>query len=833
MTIKELKLIGGPKIRNEELIETISKSFRNINRFTYDHYKNDPIQYIKGITSFLLEAQEELLYLNLNLTGIQRNKGFSIFYSNTLLKLNQFKNLEKLVLNLDVQDSPINLDTILERINQLESLQTLSFVVHKNFVDPFISSMANVFLPHNKYVRKLILDQGGAVCDRLLKLFSEDGPLSSKESVSRLHSIKLVEIKDSKCTHFKFHPGITHFAIEFASESPEMLDHLVNGMVGHGKVKSFKLVTNIRVDELPLLCKLLKANPNLQVFNWQSSFAGRQSDPQDQNFKQLLETIGSHPSLNRMKLESCSHVDYFKLLLQTLDPTSINLDIHWRFKDQIKHQYLFNRSITVDETDKDKNNRKDNQPRFLTSRENIYFHDSYGSLIDSNGLTTSEALEFMNDVNISSLNLSIGDHFETDHIQVYIPHSVRKLILRCTKGVIPSYVTIPDYITKLEISVNSNLNHVSFWKELQWGSIPHSIVQLTIDYKCFRGASMNEISLVIPKSVKHLVVHGWEYKNTEFGPFFPHDSIESLQLISFSKNDPIEPGVLPSSLTSLQLDLNYGPYFSTRNRNPDGSLVCVLPESIKHLKLNSGFIDGMELNLLPKSIETLSFGMNSNNPIPDKFFPNSINSITFGYSFNQPLVQGVLPTGLKQLHFNQLLNPIDTKVVIPDTVLELSCYFKNLVKGLLPQSITRLTLLDGFRELEVGFFPSHLSKLSIHNLNRMKDLNQLVHSISPLQSLIHLSMKDNILSSKNILKHESTVTLMNPISQLSTLKTLSLPSYINQSITPEFLPNRLEKLKIYSLCHHHQVSLPSSLRRDNRISMYSNSIIFTPFPKFI
>ncbi|EGG19849.1 hypothetical protein DFA_06952 [Cavenderia fasciculata] len=138
-------------------------------------------------------------------------------------------------------------------------------------------------------------------------------------------------------------------------------------------------------------------------------------------------------------------------------------------------------------------------------------------------------------------------------------------------------------------------------------------------------------------------------------------TIEPLQSLTFSYNynQPLSPGVLPTSLQSL--------VFGDRYNQPLS--VGVLPSSLQSLVFGYYYDQPLSIGVLPSSLQSLVFG-GYENQLSVGVLPSSLQSLVFGYHYNQPLSICVLPSSLQSLEFgdeyNQRLESIQ-KIYYPSS----------------------------------------------------------------------------------------------------------------------------------------------------------------------
>lgn len=170
-------------------------------------------------------------------------------------------------------------------------------------------------------------------------------------------------------------------------------------------------------------------------------------------------------------------------------------------------------------------------------------------------------------------------------------------------------------------------------------------------------------------------------------------SVASLMLgPRFSQ--PILPGVLPASLTSLMIGSSILGYnaFASYNHPFD---VGVFPNSLTILNFGNDFNQPLEAGVLPCSLISLVMGRSFNQLLVPGVFPNSLTNLHMAEWFDKPLVHGVFPNSLTSLTMGCLFNQPVQPGVFPCSLLSLVMGFQfdqPRELGVLPDSLTNLTL---------------------------------------------------------------------------------------------------------------------------------------------
>jgi hypothetical protein len=284
---------------------------------------------------------------------------------------------------------------------------------------------------------------------------------------------------------------------------------------------------------------------------------------------------------------------------------------------------------------------------------------------------------------------------------------------------------------------------------------------------------------VLPQSLTKLELSGFNQPLTE--GVLP-SSLTSLTLDVF--NEPLEPGVLPSSLTSLTLNM------FNKTLEPG-----VLPSSLTSLTLDR-FEKPLAEGVLPSSLTSLTFKW-FNQPLEPGVLPKSLTSLTLN-GFKQPLAEGVLPSSLTSLTLDVFNQPL-TEGVLPSslTSLTLKWFNKPLAEGVLPSSLTSLTLKWFNKPLTQGVLPSSLTSLTLDGF--IQPLTQGVLPLS-LTSLTLIGFKQPL--AQGVLPSSLTSLTLKWFEQPltegvlpSSLTSLSLDGF-NQPLTEGVLPSSLTSLTL-------------------------------------
>lgn len=168
-------------------------------------------------------------------------------------------------------------------------------------------------------------------------------------------------------------------------------------------------------------------------------------------------------------------------------------------------------------------------------------------------------------------------------------------------------------------------------------------------------------------------------------------------------SNPIKPGLLPSSVTTLILGEMFNQYLIQDMLPPSLTILRfgknynsyifknVLPPSLRTLTFGYDFNQHLAVGSLPPSLTTLKLGHNFNKNLAVGLLPPSLTILKFGHDFNQPLAVGFLPPSLTTLKFGQRFNQPITFGSLPSSLTTLKFghdFNQTLAVGVLPLLLT-------------------------------------------------------------------------------------------------------------------------------------------------
>eukprot|EP01133_Synstelium_polycarpum_P012370 gene12370-14511_t len=263
----------------------------------------------------------------------------------------------------------------------------------------------------------------------------------------------------------------------------------------------------------------------------------------------------------------------------------------------------------------------------------------------------------------------------------------------------------------------------------------------------------------------------------------------------------------------------------------------ILPDTITHLMLDTGFNQVLGPESLPRHLTHLTFGSMFNQVIKHNDLPPTIIAIVFGHKFNQPIAPGSLPESITHITFGTQFNQSIGSHNLPRNLqyLKLPPYFKQAIEQL-PESLTYLSgaycqhlpfpLPSGLEHLAISDIPpaeflEHLTALSSVTFNILANpagIAVLPSSVTRIDIELQTAHKPMIQGSfPPRLTHLSLGHgFDSPILQGQlphSLTHLSLGDRFNQPILPGQLPPRLTHLAFGRIYSHPLVagSIPRSV----------------------
>lgn len=209
---------------------------------------------------------------------------------------------------------------------------------------------------------------------------------------------------------------------------------------------------------------------------------------------------------------------------------------------------------------------------------------------------------------------------------------------------------------------------------------------------------------------KKLEIHGNDDIKAE-------DIPQNTTILTISENPKINIGVLPNSITHLDLvfynqtlDIGVLPnslaHFTFAGNSKIN--IGVLPSSLKYFIYNG--TQKIDIGVLPDGLRQLTFGYNYNKKIDLGVLPNSLIHLTFRGFFDQPLMidgHSILPNDLKFLKF-EFMPKFETyyKCFPYDTQIFCERYDKHDWKYIgstnIKKHIDMLKILDEFLPLPIA-----------------------------------------------------------------------------------------------------------------------------------
>ena len=249
---------------------------------------------------------------------------------------------------------------------------------------------------------------------------------------------------------------------------------------------------------------------------------------------------------------------------------------------------------------------------------------------------------------------------------------------------------------------NREISAPTWDKASAWPALPGRLATLTV----LHGGPVLSRGVLLPASLTALALTPTFDDPIDLG-VLTTGRLASLTFHNGYFDQTIDPGVLPASLTSLDLGWAF-------NQRLDPG---VLPACLTSLTLGAQFDRPLAPGALPARLTSLVFGFHFDQPLDPGVLPASLTLLTLSGRFDRPFVTGGLPHGLQTLrvggHFDQPLEPGTLSASLVS--LELTGSFnRRLVPGVLPADLKSLRLPTGFdRPIEAGVLPASLTSLRL------------------------------------------------------------------------------------------------------------------------
>jgi len=149
----------------------------------------------------------------------------------------------------------------------------------------------------------------------------------------------------------------------------------------------------------------------------------------------------------------------------------------------------------------------------------------------------------------------------------------------------------------------------------------------------------------------------------------------------------IEPGVLLSTITHIEMGINYN-FELSRD---------ILPLKLKYLKMSDKYSFEFKPDTFPQELECLVLGYNYDIPILPGTLPSSLKCMEFNWNYKQLIEPGVFPEGLVDLKLGHCYNELLTADTLPKTLESISFgwyYSKILCDEFFPASVRKINVFD-------------------------------------------------------------------------------------------------------------------------------------------
>eukprot|EP01133_Synstelium_polycarpum_P011413 gene11413-13302_t len=286
-----------------------------------------------------------------------------------------------------------------------------------------------------------------------------------------------------------------------------------------------------------------------------------------------------------------------------------------------------------------------------------------------------------------------GDRFNARIMPDMLPKAATDLVLGVVHNAPIEPGDIPDTVTGLTLgysfnhgiqvgSLPSRLVHLmlgdSFDHPITVGMLPNTLKQLTLG----RNYTQPLIANALPSGLTHLEL------GSNCHPIEPGVLPHSLTNLKLDNREELQPGSLPPNL--IQLDLGFGYNYPL--------IPSVIPSHVTHLTFGDSYDQPLVQGALPSSITHLYFGTHYKSPITANAIPSSVTHLVFGLHFNQPLHPGDLPASIQHLSFGRMYNqPIEPGTLIAVTHLVFGeDYNQEFASDSLPTTLESLSLESKF-----------------------------------------------------------------------------------------------------------------------------------------
>ncbi|GAM29247.1 hypothetical protein SAMD00019534_124230 [Acytostelium subglobosum LB1] len=240
------------------------------------------------------------------------------------------------------------------------------------------------------------------------------------------------------------------------------------------------------------------------------------------------------------------------------------------------------------------------------------------------------------------------------------------------------------------------------YRALSVGSLPSSLTELNIDRQGGTRSTCPIVPGVIPSSVTSLYLTSY---NLPLATGVIPPSVIKCRL-NLEKQD-IEPGLIPYSVTELTVEVEYGKI-----------MLGSIPSSVTQLTIMNHY-EPLEPGTIPSSVKRLAImhyrdksslmsglGNFPTDPISEfrrgllstayliTILPTSnLTDLSFASRYDQPIVEGMLPRSLTRLSLRMYNQPL-TPTSLPRGLLHLDMfsYDQPLLANVLPSGMTSLSL---------------------------------------------------------------------------------------------------------------------------------------------
>ncbi len=271
---------------------------------------------------------------------------------------------------------------------------------------------------------------------------------------------------------------------------------------------------------------------------------------------------------------------------------------------------------------------------------------------------------------------------------------------------------------------NRNIGYVNEYLNINTNKkLKHGDIKRGVKYLIIQDIYNNPIDIgIIPNTVTHLQINpNPTGQFRELSSAIIPDSVIYLDL-SQDCIINLKIGDLPNNLQYLKI---------THSPAPN-----VIPESVIHLVFNKEYyqkIQKIDKNVIPKNVKILEIKKGFNTSIDIGIIPHGVKYLSFEH-YNTPIIPGAIPNSVTHIDFGRYFNKPLEIGAIPESVTHIIFRFKfnqPLYPGVIPNNVTHLIFENGFdQKLYIGSIPNSVVYLKLGNCyNQQIDENVIPESV--------------------------------------------------------------------------------------------------------